>query len=248
MLELEGKTAVVTGGGSGIGRGCALVFARRGADVIVTDLNVAAARDTAAEIESLGRRGLGLHQDVGDIDSHQRVLDQAVAAFGQIDIVVNNAGVASQAKFDAVTEEEWDRMNDINGKALFFSCQTFGKYFANRRSGKIVNITSFCGKEGIVEYAPYCASKFSATGLTQSLARELAAFNVNVNAVCPGIVRTRMWDGLADYQWELQVKKIPLGRGQTPDDIGEAAAFLASERASNITGVSLGVTGGLSLW
>ncbi|WP_321883356.1 SDR family NAD(P)-dependent oxidoreductase [Paraburkholderia bannensis] len=248
MLELEGKVAVVTGAGSGIGRGCALVLARHGADVVVADLDLGAARNTAAEIAGLGRRAMGLQQDVGNIESHQLVLDEAIAAFGAVDILINNAGVASQAKFEAVTEEDWDRMNDINSKALFFSCQTYGKYFASRRSGKIVNITSFCGKEAIVEYAPYCASKFSATGLTQSLAKELAAFNVNVNAVCPGIVRTRMWDGLADDQWDLQVKKIPLGRGQTPDDIGEAAAFLASERARNITGASLGVTGGLSIW
>ena len=111
-----------------------------------------------------------------------------------------------------------------------------------------MNVTSFCGKETIVEYTPYCASKFSATAITQSLAKELAAFNVNVNAVCPGIVRTRMWDGLADTQWDMHVKRVPLQRGQTVEDIGEAAAFLASDRAINITGVSLGVTGGLSIW
>lgn len=248
MLELEGKIAVVTGGGSGIGRGCAIVMAKHGADVVVTDLNMESAEATARDIKAMGRRALPLQQDVSDIASHQKMLDAAVAALGAVDILVNNAGVAGQAKFDEVTETEWDKMNDINAKALFFSSQVYGKYFAAKRQGKIVNVTSFCGKEAIVEYTPYCASKFSATAITQALAKELAAYNVNVNAVCPGIVRTRMWEGLADYQWDLQVNRIPLQRGQTPEDIGEAVAFLASDRAMNITGVSLAVTGGLSIW
>lgn len=247
-MELAGKVAVVTGGGSGIGRGCVLALARHGADVVIADLDIDAAETVAGEVRALGRRAAALAQNVGEIGSHQRALDAAVAAMGGVDILVNNAGVASQAKFDEVGEADWDRMNDLNAKALFFSSQAYGKYFAGKRDGKIVNVTSFCGKEAIVEYSAYCASKFSATAITQSLARELAPFNVNVNAVCPGIVRTRMWDGLADHQWKLQEERVPLGRGQTPEDIGEAVAFLASDRARNITGASLPVTGGLSIW
>ncbi len=247
-MELEGKIAVVTGGGDGIGRGCVLVLARHGADVVITDLNMESAEKVANEVRSLGRRALAVQQNVADIGSHQKVLDRVVSEMGPVDILVNNAGVAGQASYDAVTESDWDKMLTVNTKSLFFSSQTYGKYFAGKRSGKIVNVTSFCGKEAIVEYAPYCASKFGATAITESLAKELAPHNVNVNAVCPGIVRTRMWDGLADYQWELQEKRVPLQRGQTPEDIGEAVSFLASERARNITGMSLGVTGGLSIW
>lgn len=247
-MELAGKVAVVTGGGNGVGRGCVLVLAGHGADIVVADLNMESAEAVAEEVRSLGRRALAVQQNVADLASHQQVLDRAAAEMGSVDILVNNAGVASQASFDMVTEAEWDKMLTVNTKSLFFSSQTYGKYFAAKRSGKIVNVTSFCGKEAIVEYSAYSASKFGATAITESLAKELAPFNVNVNAVCPGIVRTRMWDGLADYQWELQEKRVPLQRGQTPEDIGEAVSFLASERACNITGVSLGVTGGLSIW
>ena len=248
VAELAGKIAVVTGGGSGIGQGIARVMATRGADIVVTDVKGDKAEAVAAEIVAIGRRGLALQQDVADLVSVADVLAKAIAAFGQVDIVVNNAGVATQIAFDDMSESEWDRVNDINAKSVFFSCQTYGRYFRGRKTGKIVNISSYVGKESIAEYAHYCASKFSVIAITQTLAKELALHNVNVNAVCPGIVYTPVWDGLHLEQWKKQEQKIPLGRGQTVEDIGEAVSFLVSERAKNITGVSLGVTGGLAMW
>jgi meso-butanediol dehydrogenase / (S,S)-butanediol dehydrogenase / diacetyl reductase len=248
VRELRDKVAVVTGGGDGIGRGIATVMARHGAHVVVADISSDKAKTVAAQIEALDRRSLPILQDVADLASSDSVLSAAIGTFGQVDILVNNVGVASQVAFDALTEAEWDRINDINSKALFFSCQTYGRYFRDRKAGKIVNISSYVGKEAIVEYAHYCASKAAVIAITQSVAKELAAHGVNVNAVCPGIVRTPMWDGLNPDQWAMQEPKIPLGRGQTVEDIGEAVSFLASERARNITGMTLGVTGGLAVW
>lgn len=248
MGELDDKVAVVTGAGDGIGQGIARVMARRGACVVVTDIAREKAVATVDAIVGEGGRGLALAQDVAHPATHADVLAQAVDAFGRVDIIVNNAGVATQLGFDQISEAEWDRVCDINEKSVFFSCQTYGRYFRDRRAGKIVNISSYVGKEAIEEYAHYCASKFAVVAITQTLAKELAPFNVNVNAVCPGIVYTPMWKGLHPDQWKKQEAKIPLGRGQTVEDIGEAVSFLASERARSITGASLGVTGGLAMW
>jgi NAD(P)-dependent dehydrogenase (short-subunit alcohol dehydrogenase family) len=246
--ELQNKVAVVTGGADGIGRGIATVMAAHGARVVVADISFDKAKAVAAHIEDLGRPSLAIQQDVANLASSAAVLSAAIQTFGQVDILVNNAGIASQVAFDALTEAEWDRVNDINSKALFFSCQTYGRHFRDQKAGKIVNISSYVGKEAIVEYAHYCASKAAVIAITQSVAKELATYGVNVNAVCPGIVLTPMWGGLHPDQWAMQEAKIPLGRGQTVEDIGEAVSFLASERARNITGMSLGVTGGLAVW
>jgi NAD(P)-dependent dehydrogenase (short-subunit alcohol dehydrogenase family) len=246
--ELDGKVAVITGAGQGIGRGIADVLAAEGACVVVTDLELSRAQQTAEAIRERGHQALALKQDVLAISSTGEVFADAEQEFGTVDILVNNAGTAQQMPFLAVTEKSWDLVNDINAKAVFFACQTAGEYFQEKAGGKIVNIASMAGKNAIEEYSAYNASKFSVIGITQSAALELAKHNVNVNAVCPGIVRTPMWDTLDPDQWERQIARVPLGRGQYPEDIGNAVAFLASDRARNITGASLAVTGGLQMW
>lgn len=174
----------VTGAGQGIGQGIALTLAAHGAKVVVvTDLDEARAKTTADHIQAAGGRAVALQQDVSDLASIGRVQNEALASFGGLDILVNNAGVAMQKPFDEVTEKDWDFINDINSKALFFACQSVARYFRERKSGKIVNIASFCGKQGIVEYAPYMASKFSVLGITQTLALEPGPYGINVNAV-----------------------------------------------------------------
>lgn len=245
---LDGKVAVITGAGQGIGRGIAEVLADDGAAVIVTDLDLARAEETCDIIRARGQRALAVKQDVLDLKSTETVFAEAEKEFGRVDILVNNAGVAQQKTLLDTTEQHWDFINDINAKAVFFSCQAAGRYFQEHGGGKIVNIASMNGKVGMAEYSAYNASKFSVIGITQSAALEFAAFDVNVNAVCPGIVRTPMWDTLDPKQWDRQVERIPLRRGQYPEDIGNAVSFLASERAKNITGASLAVTGGLQMW
>ncbi len=246
---LEGKTAIITGAGQGVGRGIAEVLAAQGAAVVITDVDDSRAGEAAAAIGGSGGRALPVHQNVLDLSSWDAVFTAATEHFGSADILVNNAGVASQKPLSEVTEKDWDLTNDINAKAVFFGCQAAGRYFGGRGGGgKIVNVSSMVGKNAIPEYAPYNASKAAVISITQSAALEFASFDVNVNAVCPGIVRTPLWDALDPAQWDRQIERVPLGRGQMPDDIGYAVAFLASEWARNITGAAVPVTGGLQMW
>ncbi|MFV0435056.1 MAG: SDR family NAD(P)-dependent oxidoreductase [Leucobacter sp.] len=248
MRDLQGEVAVVTGGAQGIGFGVVEVLSRHGAKVVITDLDGAAAEAAAEQIRAGGGEAVSVEQNVLDLDSSAAVIAEAQRAFGKLDIWVNNAGVGMQKPYDQVTERDWDFINDVNAKATFFAAQAAAKLFAAQGKGRIVNVASFCGKEAIVEYAPYNASKFAAVAITQTLALELAPTSITVNAVCPGIVKTLMWDGLDPAQWAKQEERVPLRRSQTPEDIGEAVAFLASDRAKNITGASIPVTGGLSIW
>lgn len=255
MGELQDKIALVTGGGSGIGRGIALTMARHGADLVVTDMNAEGAETVAGEVRALGRRAQALRHDVTNWESCHDVVRRALAALGRIDTLVNNAGVSKSVPFHQLDEAEWDRVNDVNAKGVFLMCRAVVTHMMERRAGRIVNISSMVGKEAIPLFAHYCASKFAVIGLTQSLAKELAAYNVTVNAVCPGVLRTPLWEPLLDQlaatkgisrqaAFDEFVAGIPLGRPQTPEDIGEAVSFLASERAKEITGVALDVSGG----
>lgn len=247
-MELEKKIAIVTGAGQGIGLGIARVLAREGAHVVMTDVDLDRVTEASDSLNNLGRTTVGMAQDVKDVASTQAIIDEVRREFGGLDIFVNNAGVAQQKPFEEVSETDWDFIMDINAKGLWFAAQAAGRHFKDQGHGKIINVASFCGKQAIVEYGPYNASKFAVVGITQTLALELGPSNVNVNAVAPGVVKTPLWDKLDPSQWAMQEAKIPLRRGQMPDDIGEAVSFLASERARNITGVTLGVTGGLSMW
>ncbi|HKU31330.1 MAG TPA: SDR family oxidoreductase [Arthrobacter sp.] len=248
MSELSGKVAVITGAAQGIGLGIASVLAKRGAAVVVTDLDGEQAKIAADEIVAAGGTAIAVQHDVSDLTAAERIIERARTELGSFDIWVNNAGVAMQKPYDQVTESDWDVINSINAKSTFFAAQAAGREFAKQGAGRIINVASFCGKQAIEEYAPYNASKFAAIAITQTLALELGPAGVTVNAVCPGVVKTRLWDGLDPEQWAKQEQKIPLRRGQTPEDIGEAVAFLASDRAKNITGASIPVTGGLSIW
>jgi NAD(P)-dependent dehydrogenase (short-subunit alcohol dehydrogenase family) len=251
MGELDGKVAIVTGGGSGIGAGIVRVLAREGADVVVTDLDRAAA-------ERVADGGLALYHDVTSWESCAEVVARVLDAKERIDILVNNAGVSKSIPFWEIDEAEWDRVNDVNAKGVFLTTRAVVPHMMERRSGKIVSISSMVGKEAIPLFVHYSASKFAVIGLTQGLAKELAPYDVNVNAVCPGVVRTPLWEPLLDQlsqtkgisreeAFEEFVAGIPLGRPQEPEDVGEVVAFLCSERARNMTGQGLNVAGGMQL-
>ena len=258
-MELEGKVAVVTGAGRGIGSGIATVLAKHGADLVLTDRDTAGAEETAAQIRKSSRRVLVLQHDVTSWKSTQSVAASSIKEFGKVDILVTNAGVSKSVPFAELTAEEWDRVNDVNAKGVFLSCRAFVPHMIDRKYGKIVNISSMVGKEAIPLFAHYCASKFAVIGLTESMAKELAVHNINVNAVCPGVVRTPLWDPLLqqlsankgisqDEAWAEFVGGIPFKRPQSPEDIGEAVAFLASDRARNITASAANVSGGQMIW
>jgi meso-butanediol dehydrogenase/(S,S)-butanediol dehydrogenase/diacetyl reductase len=251
--ELEGKVAVITGAGSGIGRGIAKVLAREGADMVLTDIAVEKAEGVADELG-----GSALEHDVSSWASCMQVAERVLEEKGQIDVLVNNAGVSSGVAFQELDEAEWDRVNNVNAKGVFLTTRAVVPDMIERRSGSIVSISSMAGKEGLPLLAHYCATKFAVIGITQSLAKELAEYDIRVNAVCPGVVRTPLWEPLLDQlsesrgitreeAWQEFVDPIPLGRPQDPEDIGEAVAFLASDRARNMTGQGINVTGGMQL-
>jgi meso-butanediol dehydrogenase/(S,S)-butanediol dehydrogenase/diacetyl reductase len=258
-MELEGKVAVVTGAGRGIGAGIAAVLAKHGADLVLTDRDTAGAEEAATSIRAAGRKVLVIQHDVTSWESTQGVAQKALAEFGTVDILVTNAGVSKSVPFTELTAEEWDRVNGVNAKGVFLSCRAFVPHMISRKYGKIINISSMVGKEAIPYFAHYCASKFAVIGLTESMAKELAPHNINVNAVCPGVVRTPLWDPLLDQlsankdisrdeAWGEFVDGIPFKRPQSPEDIGEAVAFLASDRARNITASAANVSGGQMIW
>ena len=259
MDDLAGKIAIITGGGTGIGRGIALVMARQGATVVCTDISPGNDAETVATVRKAGGQAEVMAQDVTKWESCRTVAEKVLAAHGRIDILVTNAGVSKSVPILDLDEAEWDRVNNVNIKGVFFSCKSVIPQMVEQKYGKIVTISSMVGKEAIPLFAHYCASKFAVIGLTQSLAKELAPHNINVNAVCPGVVRTPLWDpllkqlsankGITEAEaWGEFVSGIPFGRPQEPEDIGEAVAFLASDRARNITAESANVSGGQFNW
>jgi NAD(P)-dependent dehydrogenase (short-subunit alcohol dehydrogenase family) len=250
---LGGSVAVITGAGSGIGRGICRVLAREDATVVATDLDFDAARAVASECG-----GTAFAHDVTNWADSHAVIDEVIQAHGRIDVLVNNAGVSRSVPFHQLDEREWDRVLGVNAKGVFLTTHAVVPHMMERKSGSIITISSMVGKEAIPLFAHYCASKFAVIGLTQSLAKELAPYDIRVNAVCPGVVRTPLWEPLLDQlsqtkgisrdeAWQEFVDGIPLGRPQEPEDIGEAVAFLASDRARNMTGQGINVTGGMQL-
>ncbi len=262
-MDVTGKTALVTGGGRGIGRGISLALARNGADVVVADIVVENARSVVDEVKALGRQGLALSVDVRSSQSVEDATAQALGEFGAIDILVNNAGVIGAAGWESremPNEEDWDFIFEINVKGIARMTDAAAPQMRERRSGKIVNVASIAGRQGSSRNPPYNVSKAGVISLTQAQAQAFAPYNINVNAICPGLLWTPMWERITArdamtpnpegktqrqlFEEHVQ-RQIPLGREQTPDDIGNLAAFLASEYAKNITGQSINVSGGL---
>ena len=278
MYDLGGKVAVVTGAGGrhGIGRAIATRLALEGADVIVTDVeqSLEAIRpedrlegwdgltSVVKEIEGIGRKSMGMFSDVSDSHQVNEMITRTLSEFGKIDILVNNAG--SRPGKDRVPvveleEEAFDEVMRVNVRGTYLCSQAVARHMIERGgNGKIIIISSGAGKKGIARYAAYCASKFALIGFTQSLAHELAPFNVNVNAICPGLVDSERVDFIAaalvpegqsaEEHRALMVRerntRVPLGRIAVGDDIAKTAAFLSSGVSDYLTGLSISVSGG----
>jgi len=244
-MEFEGKVAVVTGAASGIGRACALEFARGGADVVVVDIAPEASIVQAENLlKATGGRVVSFRADVSDHERAREVLGEAVARLGRVDILVNAAGTTADAPLWEMSEEQWRRVLDVNLKGAFSYTQAAARFFRERRAGKIVNVASIEAMRGRFGLANYAASKAGLIALTRSSAAELGRSNVNVNAVAPGFVRTPLVERLSDKIKEEAVRESALGRMAEPEDVAHVVAFLCSERARHVTGEVICVDGG----
>jgi NAD(P)-dependent dehydrogenase (short-subunit alcohol dehydrogenase family) len=256
-MNLSGQVALVTGAGQGIGKACALAMAKAGADVATVDINDESVKETAAAIAGLGRRSLALRADLGSVAEIDRMVAEVIAVFGRIDTLVNNAGVTRRADIMDLTEEDWDRTHRVNAKGVFFCLQRAAREMIPRGSGRIINIASIAGKGYAgTSNAIYAASKGAVISLTKTAAQQLGPYNINVNAVCPGIVRTAMWreinriiaekEGRSPEEVEAsKLETVPIRRANEPEDIADMVVFLASPNSRNVTGQAFNVDGGL---
>ena len=256
-MQLSNQVALVTGAGQGIGKACALALAAGGADVVAVDINKESLNETAAAVIAQGRKCLAIEADMGSVSDIDRMVIEAIAAFGKIDVLVNNAGVTRRAYIMDLTEADWDRMHRVNSKGVFFCLQRVAREMIPRHSGRIINMASIAGK-GFpgTSNAAYAASKGAVISLTKTAAQQLGSHNINVNSVCPGIVRTRLFldlvatiaqkEGVTTEEIERRyVEGVPLKRANEPEDIAAMVVFLASPGSRNITGQSFNVDGGL---
>jgi len=244
-MNFSDKTALVTGSGSGIGRCIAMLLAQCGANVVVNDVSRKDADATAQEIQFLGRRSLAVTASVSSRDEVQAMFDQIQARFGGLDILVNNAGITRDGFLIKMTEEQWDQVMDVNLKGVFNCCQCAARMMADKQYGKIINIASASAQMGNIGQVNYAASKGGVISVTKTLAKELAQFNINVNAVAPGFIETPMTAKVPDKVKDHLIRQIPLRRAGTPDDVARAVCFLASDEAAYITGQVLSCNGGM---
>jgi len=245
-LELNGKVAVVVGGTSGIGRAIALGFAQAGADVIPTSRRAEQVEQTAREIEELGRRSLRVTSDVSEHASLERVLREAIGAFGKVDILVNSAGRTKRAPTIDFSEDDWNAIIDTNLTGTLRACQVFGRHMLENESGSIINIASLSTFVALKEVAAYSASKAAVGSLTKSLAVEWSSRGVRVNAIAPGVFRTALNQKLLDETERGRefLMRTPMQRFGNVEELAGAAIFLASDAASFVTGEILTVDGG----
>jgi meso-butanediol dehydrogenase/(S,S)-butanediol dehydrogenase/diacetyl reductase len=262
MQRLKGAIALVTGGGRGIGAAIALRYAREGANVVIADLDEGNARSVADEVRAQGVEAEALKVDVREPEQSAAMIERVAARFGRLDVLVNNAGVIRIRPLLETTPEDWDHIQSVNARGLFFVLQAAARTMLHqspmgpgRPCGKIINMASIAGRSGRLMMAAYAASKATAINVTQSAAIEFAP-KLTVNSICPGAVATEMWKQIdrewgaiekkpTGAVWEQRIKPIPLGRGETPDDLTGMAVFLASADSDYVTGQSFHVDGGL---
>jgi glucose 1-dehydrogenase len=249
-MRLQGKTAVITGSGRGIGRAIAVRLASEGAEIAINDLNVQGeACQTLSQVEATGRRGVLIQADISRTDEARRLIDEAVREFGPLDILVNNAGIEKRAPFVEVTEADYDAVLGVNLKGAFFVTQAFVRHLlAARRPGRVINISSVHEEMPFPGFSTYCASKGGMQLLTRDLAVELGPHGITVNGIAPGAIATEINRALLDDRPRVErlLKQIPLGRMGKPEDVAALAAFLASPDADYVTGSTYYVDGGLA--
>ena len=254
-LSLKGKVVIVTGGARGIGESIVEGFSREGANIVIGDVLFDMAQKLAEKSTKHGARVLAVKTDVSKKSDADNLAVVTTKVFGKIDILINAAAILRDTLLVDIEEEEWDQVLDTNIKGTYLITRAVVPHMITARQGKVVNISSYSGKDSKAGLSHYGASKFAVLGFTQSLAKELAPYNINVNAVCPGIIHTDMWERILDARsartgmpreeiWARMIETIPLKRPQVPEDIASMVLFLSSDVARNITGEAISINGG----
>ena len=247
-MSLQGKCALVTGGSRGIGRAVCLELARQGARVAVNYAgNAAAAEETVQACTALGAEAFAIQADVADAAASEAMVKEVLARFGRLDILVNNAGVTRDGLMPMMKEADWDAVLDTNLKGAFHCMKAVYRPMMKQKYGRIVNLSSIVGLRGNAGQANYAASKAGLIGLTKSMAKELAARNVTVNAVAPGFIDTDMTAALPEKAREAMLTTIPMGRLGQAEDVAQAVAFFAGDTSAYVTGQVLCVDGGMAV-
>jgi len=244
-MRLQGKVAVVTGGAQGIGRAIALGLGREGAKVVIADLQADKAKGVAAELEALGSEALAVEVNVASESSVKQLASETFNRFGRVDVLVNDAGIYLKAPVVEITEENWDRIINVNLGGNFFCCRAFIPSMRKQKSGRIISVASGIAHYGTKEFAPYAASKAAIIGFVKSLAREVGHDGITVNALCPGAANTAMpRTHRSEEELMQRLRSNPLGHVLEPEDFVGPVVFLASAAASYITGQSINVNCG----
>lgn len=246
MIDLTGKSAIVTGSGRGIGKGIAVKLAELGAAVTICDISEEIASQTASELRQKGLEADYFVLDVADTEAARALIENTVEKRGKLDILVNNAGINRDAMLHKMERKQWDEVIAVNLTGTYNTMQPASIRMREQKSGRIINISS-ASWMGNIGQANYAASKAGVVGLTKTASREMAKYNVTVNAICPGFIDTDMTRGVPDKVWDLMISKIPMGRAGSPEDVANLIAFLASDTASYITGEVINVGGGMVL-
>ncbi len=243
-MRLKDKVAIVTGSARGIGKDIALRLAKEGAKVIVTDINLEGCQEVVDSFKDFDGKGLAVKCDVTKSDEVVSLVEKTVEEFGKIDILVNNAGITMDSSLKKMTEDQWDKVIDVNLKSVFLCCKYASAKMAENNWGRIINISSLAGVEGNFGQTNYSASKAGIIGITKTLSKELGRKNITVNAVAPGFINTEMTAKIPEKIVEKLLAAIPLGRKGEPEEVAAAVAYLASEEAGFVTGTTLNINGG----